>query len=153
MQKRYFSRLAQFHLSHIIFSIFKCVSQCTYMMFRPMPGKFKEAKQVYMCGRRQVYLDRYRPIMVCLQGQCHEMFYPTPQHNITPDCLAEVFANMASISRRYSNRKFKLFSPRCTFFGLSEYLGEFQTIFEKILQRMNNGLIWAGIIKLGVKIS
>ena len=48
------------------------------MMFRPMPGKFKEAKQVYMCGRRQVYLDRYRPIMVCLQGQCHEMFYPTP---------------------------------------------------------------------------
>jgi hypothetical protein len=27
-------------------------------LLRPIPGKYREAKQVYMCGRRQVYLDR-----------------------------------------------------------------------------------------------
>ncbi len=27
-------------------------------LLRPIPGTYREAKQVYMCGRRQVYLDR-----------------------------------------------------------------------------------------------
>jgi hypothetical protein len=30
-----------------------------FPIFRPVPGKFREGKQVYLCGRRNVYLDRY----------------------------------------------------------------------------------------------
>jgi hypothetical protein len=34
-------------------------AQFWFPVFRPVPGKFREGKQVYLCGRRNVYLDRY----------------------------------------------------------------------------------------------